>query len=75
MSIALFKYLFKAQGLDRDMQRGHRSIFLIKYLVQSEGSGPGDANTLVLPRKMKVFSTVDQDIQRELIVYSLLDIC
>ena len=27
------KYLLKAQGLDLDMQRGHRSIFLIKYLV------------------------------------------
>ena len=28
-----YEYFLKAQGLDQDIQRGHRSIFLIKYLV------------------------------------------
>ena len=56
------------------MQRGQRGIFLIKYLVQSKGSGPGDAKTLVLLSKTKLFYAIDQDIQRELVVYSLLDI-
>ena len=58
--------------IDQDIQRGLRSIFLIKCLVKSQGSRPGDAKTLVLLSKTKPFYSVDQDIQRELMSIFLI---